>query len=487
MNHFSPGRGGIYPAMSGASGRYQAMRRRRQVRSILNAPIRYSMYYLAATFIIFLFGPLANDVDNMFTLVLFVAISYVAFYIGYSTCTKSHARGFGGSRLKTYNATRNNMLILIAGAGYFVVFGLNQLYEYGARDVGAIIQTIFDAGSAYKQKFDVYQIQALTGRVSLVGQVLVISSIFYGAFIPLAVLLWSRVSLLIKLMIVVAVVIFQVSFLFIGTMKGIGDTFLFAVAGGAILIGKGRLNAALDGVSKRSSSSGRYLKLVVVLFAAAMFVYMVDNQIKRAAEFGIVYSPIVGDVSRTFINYLFGSDIAYGIYSVLAYPTHGYFGLSRSLTQPFEFAYGAGLSPAMESYRFQFLGGDNQMLLTFPYRAEISTGWPAGQFWSTAFPWLASDMSFLLVPVFMFLIGLLFARVWIACLQGSSLLAMVAFGQIIIFVAYLPANNQVLMQRQGFWIVVTLLALWVVGLFRKPRRRGPVAMNRASLHGAARP
>ncbi len=284
-------------------------------------------------------------------------------------------------------------------------------------------------------------------------------------------LLWSKVSLLIKLMILAAIAVFQVSFLFIGTMKGIGDTFLFAVAGGAILIAKARLNAAFDGISMRSSSSARYLKLFVVLFASAIFVYMVDNQIKRAAEFGIVYSRIVGDVSRTFINYLFGSDVAFGIYSVLAYPTHGYFGLSRSLAQPFEFAYGAGLSPAMESYRFQFLGGDNHMLLTFPYRAEIATGWPAGQFWSTAFPWLASDMSFLLVPVFMFLMGLLFARVWITCLQRDSLLAMVALGQIMIFVAYLPANNQVLMQRQGFWIVVTLLALWFAGLFRKKRAR----------------
>ncbi|MDF2999132.1 MAG: hypothetical protein K0R27_4769 [Xanthobacteraceae bacterium] len=471
MSYISSRRSGVSPAFRGVARGYPALAQRRQVRSVLNAPIRYSMYYLAATFVIFMFGPLANDVDNMFTLILFVTTSYVAFYIGYLTCTNSHAREFGGARLKTYDATRNNMLILIAGAGYFVIFGLNQLYEYGARDVGTIIQTIFDAGSAYKQKFDVYQIQALTGRVSLVGQVLVISSLFYGAFIPLAVLLWSKVSLLIKLMILAAIAVFQVSFLFIGTMKGIGDTFLFAVAGGAILIGKGRLNAAFDGISMQSSSSARYLKLFVVLFASAIFVYMVDNQIKRAAEFGIVYSRIVGDVSRTFINYLFGSDVAFGIYSVLAYPTHGYFGLSRSLAQPFEFAYGAGLSPAMESYRFQFLGGDNHMLLTFPYRAEIATGWPAGQFWSTAFPWLASDMSFLLVPVFMFLMGLLFARVWITCLQRDSLLAMVALGQIMIFVAYLPANNQVLMQRQGFWIVVTLLALWFAGLFRKKRAR----------------
>lgn len=71
----------------------------------------------------------------------------------------------------------------------------------------------------------------------------------------------------------------------------------------------------------------------------------------------------------------------------------------------------------------------------------------------------------------MFLMGLLFARVWITCLQRDSLLAMVALGQIMIFVAYLPANNQVLMQRQGLWIVMTLLALWFAGLFRKKRAR----------------
>lgn len=61
MSYISSRRSGVSPAFRGVARGYPALAQRRQVRAVLNAPIRYSMYYLAATFVIFMFGPLAND------------------------------------------------------------------------------------------------------------------------------------------------------------------------------------------------------------------------------------------------------------------------------------------------------------------------------------------------------------------------------------------------------------------------------------------
>src|SRR5690606_29897220 len=119
-----------------------------------------------------------------------------------------------------------------------------------------------------------------------------------------------------------------------------------------------------------------------------------------------------------------GPKAAYGIYQVLAYPSHGYLGLSKSMSVPFEFSGGAGFSQAFESYRLQYLGGEDRVFATYPFRAETSTGWPAGMFWSTVFPWLASDMTFYLIPLFMAVVGAIFARVWVHCLYGNSVLAL---------------------------------------------------------------
>ena len=190
----------------------------------------------------------------------------------------------------------------------------------------------------------------------------------------------------------------------------------------------------------------------------------------RAEEFGITESAIVGDVSDTVIARAFGTDAAYGIYTVLAYPSHGYLGLGYSMSVPFEFSRGAGLSQAYESYRSQYFGGAEFRYLTYPERSEQVTGWPAGMFWSTIFPWLASDLTFYLIPLFMAAIGALFARLWLSCLYGANALSLAAFGQIIVFVAFIPANNQVLMQRQGLLVVLWLLSLGLLQLLTKPRQ-----------------
>lgn len=188
---------------------------------------------------------------------------------------------------------------------------------------------------------------------------------------------------------------------------------------------------------------------------------MVISQIKRAEEFNIIESPIIGDISNSFLANIFGNQIAYGIYTVLAYPSHGYLGLSHNLGQDFEFSYGAGIAPSFESYRYQYLGGADNNQLTYPFRTEAATGWPAGMYWATIFPWLASDLSFFLIPPFMFLLGYWFNRVWTSCLVGNSVLSLTALGQFFLFIAFIPANNQVLMSRTGLWTLFTLFALWV--------------------------
>ena len=99
--------------------------------------------------------------------------------------------------------------------------------------------------------------------------------------------------------------------------------------------------------------------------------------------------------------------------------------------------------------------------MTYPYRTELATGWPAGMYWSTAFPWIASDLTFIGVFPFMFLVGMLFARTWVNCLRKMDVISLAILGQVFVFVAFLPANNQVFMSRQGL-LSITVLSLIVV-------------------------
>lgn len=431
----------------------------RRLPGVVMAPALYSLLYLVGTFFIFLLSNLTREVDNMVALCTFVGFAYLGLYLGYWLGALSDPTPSRTTSVAEYGRTSGELWLVLAGALYFALWGVNQIYEFGGGSLDQVIQSVLSPGDSYRSKFDIYEMRLATGRVSRVTQMLILLSILYGIAIPLGLACWKRIPGWLRLSLIGSMLIYIVSFLFIGTMKGVGDVFLFAITGLSVLLAKQSLKSRVP-VSRTG------IWVIIALLGVALFTYMVSNQIDRASTFGIAQSRIVGDVSDTWIARSFGNDIAYGFYTVLAYPSHGYLGLSYNLQQPFEFSYGAGISPAFESYRAQFFGGESLTYLTYPHRTEAATGWPAGMYWATIFPWLASDVTFFLTPFLMALIGFAFARVWIACVFGRSVLALVALGQLIVFVAFIPANNQVLMNRQGLWVLITLLALWAYSRIR---------------------
>ncbi|WP_454597960.1 hypothetical protein [Qipengyuania sp. SM2507] len=432
--------------------------------SLLMAPMRYSQYYLWGTFGIFLMSNLVWDVENFPVLIAFLFFAFGGFYGGYRLAIGNPKTYRCPPSLPDFGDTPNQKKLIFIGATYFLIWGLNQFVEFGASGLGSIVQAILSPGEAYGAKFDVYEAQIDDAYVSPLVQVLILASLVYALFLPLAVASWANISRATRWFVGIATAIYIMSYLFIGTMKGIGDVMLFIICGGAVYVGKRSLMG--QGFNVRRRVRGVLLGLGVVLFA-----YMTFNQLQRAEEFGITESAIVGDVSDTFIAQTFGDRAAYGIYQVLAYPSHGYLGLSYSMSVPFEFSRGAGISQAFESYRFQYLGGIDNTLTTYPFRSERVTGWPAGMFWSTIFPWLASDMTFFLIPFFMAAMGAIFARLWVNCLYGVDVLALTALGQFFVFIAFIPANNQVMLTRQGFWVVLTLIAFAIARMVTKPRQR----------------
>lgn len=439
-------------------------------RKIILAPVKYSVIYLVSTYLIFLIGPLAQSSPDIATLSIFVFSTYGLFFGGYYLSTLGAERGVINSHKQDYGNSRTHLWMIWLGTAYFSIWGINMIREFGGGSLSEILEMIMSPGAAYKAKFEVFEQQIATNRVNRVTQILIIFSIIFGLFIPLITAAWPRVRRVNKILAVISIIIYTSAFLFIGTMKGVGDVALFIISGVSVRYAI----SIISGTAIRTQKAPRTgrAKLLVTIFMVAGFTYMVTNQMQRAAEFQISESRSVGNVSGTLLDTLFGESIAYGIYATLAYPSHGYLGLSYNLEQPFIFSNGAGFSQAFESYRFQFLGGENNLYKTYPYRTEAKGDWPAGMYWSTIFPWLASDMSFYLVPFFMGFIGYLFGKSWIACLKSKALLPLAAFSQFIIMVAFIPANNQVLMQRQGIWIVFSIIGLSLFNSLAKGATRG---------------
>ena len=423
-------------------------------KSKLYAPIRYAMLYLFSTFSLFAISDLSSGANNMLLLTCFVFFAYAFLYIGYvfgmrASATKSAwPADIDSKRIRYVN------YLVVFGCVYLVVWGVNQTINYGAQDVSSVAEALANPGAAYAAKFEVYEEQQRDQKVSLIGQVLVLLGVVYVLVMPVMSAYWQYLTKAKKFFCVSSVFVYAISFLYIGTQKGLGDLFLMSFAGWAVVKCRDLNNFASIKRLRRF--------FLVLLLAVAGLVSLSLIQASRAVQFGITSSMMSDTVSDTWIAHLFGEYFALGFYTIISYPAHGYLGLSHNLGTDFVFSYGAGLFQAFESYRYQYLGGENNLLLTYPYRTEAITGWPAGMYWSTAFPWIASDLTFFGVFPLMFFVGVLFAKTWVHCLRTMDMVSLAVLGQIFLFIAFIPANNQVFISRQGFLAVFTLALIIIV-------------------------
>lgn len=433
-------------------------------RAAILAPMRWSQIYLWTTFGLFLLSPLSDKVENVTILIAFIAYVFGSFYIGYVfACANRQVVRKDLRERPPRKQLQRIRLTILAGSLYFAVWGVNQMIDFGAQSFGDIAESVLNPGAAYGAKFSVYERRHAANEVNPITQVLILLSIIYSLFLPLLLIYWRFLSPIARLFAASSICIYIVSFLAIGTQKGLGDVLLLSLAGLMVLLNSG--SATL------SRSAKKKILASVTLSALVLSLYMMLNQGSRAQEFGLSESLMFGAVSNSYLATLVGESAALGLFSLAGYPSHGYMGLALDLEIDFVFSWGAGLSQAFESYRAQYLGGESNVLLTYPFRAESVTGWPSGMYWSTAFPWFASDLTFLGCGPLMAFAGFLFAKTWIRSISGhTDFLALAALGQFFIFVAYLPANNQVLMQRQGFWVVLTIVGFKVLKVLQRRRR-----------------
>jgi hypothetical protein len=421
-------------------------------------PLWISVGWLLGTFGAFWTTSLAMRVTSPVVLTVFVGAATGGLALGYALKIKQYPAIIDASGTRWDRLDRGRRLVL-AGAIYLAVYGLIQLAEYGATGIGSIISHIQDPGSAYKAKFGVYEVQQATGRVSTPMQIVTLAGGLYGVLGPLLVIYWKKLTLAFRLVGALGLVIYAVYFLFIGTQKGLGDILIMLLTG--TLAGSfGTWWERRPTVGRRQKSM-TYASLAVGLF----LIYMVSAQSQRVETFGTQRVTPANPV----VAVVLGEKAATGVAATMFYPSHGYLGLSYNLGTPFQWTLGLGSSPVVASYAAQYLNAAAPP--TYPVRTQDRTGWPAGRYWATMYPWLASDLTFPGVIVFMVAFGWFFAKMWVEGAMKRDTLALVIFGQLAIAVAYIPANNQLGTSRPTTIGLITLIAMYCLrsGLNRQAK------------------
>lgn len=430
-------------------------------------PLRVTLIWLGGTFLLFLVVGKVAEVHNLTKLASFIAATMAAFAVGFH----AKSRQLGPFRREPTpmptpdDAARIRRLASLS-AIYFAAYGLAMLSAYGLASPAAILQALTHPGDAYLAKFDVYASQQALGTQSAPIQILTLGAVFSAPLVPFLIVHRRQLTIGVRLLAIAGIGLYALYFLAIGTLSGLGNLLIVAIVAG--LVARARSPHTDRGHHRRMNA----LAAIGVL---AFVSYMAYAQAGRIDSIGNerMYAP------NPIVRGIVGDDLARGITVVSLYPTHGYQGLAYNLDTPFEWTYGRGSSRAVDSYLDQYGFGKTIYDRTYPRRTEVRTGWPAGQYWATIYPWLASDLTYPGAIGFMSVVGWWMARFWREATVEGNTLSLLLLCQLGLLVAFVPANNQLGIGRPTVIAFLSLAVLYGAQMFRDRRS----AMHRPWVSG----
>jgi hypothetical protein len=376
--------------------------------------------------------------------------------------------------------------LLLAGALYYVGRGLGNL--------GPIVSAGFDTTNPFCTLADAYvkRQESFGEDASFSGLQSVLNLFGALAFttVPLLVLAGSQVRSWVRRATVGALIAYSITWLLVGSVKGLADLGVLVVAALAVRLARHRTGADASPLDVR-----RTVQAATVVTVASALVAMALLGLRTASPgacFGMQpaldptsspstpvpnsspSTPVPNSSPSTPVPTPDHSHVVNvptnGLSVVVWYVSHGYSGLDASLSVPFVWTQGTGASPGLA--RFLKIVGIDKADQAYPVRAESATGWPALGRWQTMYPWLASDTTFpgavLLVGVLGFGLALSWRR---AIADPSGLLSATWFGVLLIVGVYVPLNNQPIAATSsvlGIPLLAAATLFWVLRSNRTP-------------------
>lgn len=429
-------------------------------------PILVVQTYLCFTVFLFEFGPWKYPVRDKFQLYAFLAAAQAALFLGFLFGIRRMPRGFKGK----WTIQRLLLISSIISLGFYVP---TALWRVGTitPDIGSALRNL---GAAYQEHgFGAVR----EGSLVVFDNARIVFGPFFAMVLPLTVFYWDRISRGLRFLAALSVAGTLAITIGMGTNKMLMDTVGVAVV---------MLLSGLAAKTIKISPSRKAGFALLLLGALAGFsVFFASTQITRSgtpASTGILAGT---DIKADYNNFLvkgLPEKLQVGILGASSYISHGYFGLSEAMDQPFVPMYGIGHSIFLCRHAWRITG--NEAFLRGSYPARVSYGgWSPDNFWFTIYPWIASDVTFPGTIIVVFFLGWLFALSWLDTLRGDNPFAVAFFAQLTIMFIYFPANNQCLQYGEGFFAFFWLLGMWL----HTRRRRAQAAEKPGSVGRAGGP
>ncbi|WP_158863003.1 hypothetical protein [Leifsonia sp. AG29] len=415
------------------------------------APLIFLVAIVTITYALFWVGPYAPAVTNGGLMTTFLVGVLVVFAVGYSLAWVGSTKLEPVRSLHPPVFPRGDRRLLKWSYVWYIAFAVISITAYGVHSPGELIQAILHPRASYYAKFGQGQV---SGGLTIVFQVLNLCGALYFILIPFAALYWRAMGRAMRIGAVISVAAYVVFFLSTGTQQGLANMAIaFAVSVFAV-----RLR------NRGSKASVRRIlaTIVVVGILGLLGLTIVASFAARTDTTSTLFqSSASAQMVKNFTPFV-GPYFARGATVLIAYVSHGYFGLASSMKLPFVWTGGMGAFRGLSSYLPQYLGLVDPYYSTYPVRLQEVSSWSATGVWSTIYPWLASDLSFPGVVLASGVLGFAVARVWRTFLISGSSLALVLISIFAVGAAYSEANNQLFNERYSAIGVLTILIVYAL-------------------------
>lgn len=409
--------------------------------TILKFPLRVVLGFLIFTEILYFFGPIQFDVKPSILLPLYLVIVNFALWLGYELGVKYHLP----SKYRFSMTTTH--IILILGL-VLSVFKLKQMWASHGLPIS--INTLI---SGIMTPADTYFAESTDPTTQSGGTITLLLSPLLWASLPLGVFKWKRLTPLYKIITVSIILIQVISWLGIGTRKGLFDVIIILVF---VCI------AACPNFITDKKLFRRFKRLFIFCFLLFVFYFIFSN----LSRYGIGLSDIEDfdiqlEIRPFYVNYL-PMWLVIVLFSISIYLCQGYYALSLALSL------GIKEPTILGSSWFTMVIANKFGLNPMPdtYLADLQQwGIDPSINWHTIYVWLANDVTFIGVPFLIFIIGYLFAKTWVDSVRGQNEAAIPLFALFLIMIFYFYANNQVL--SFSFVPFIVWLALYFLSRIRR--------------------
>jgi hypothetical protein len=273
----------------------------------------------------------------------------------------------------------------------------------------------------------------------------------------LALYYWKRLTNLQKILLIIVFVSDLLAFFSIGTNKGIFDIVLNIPFLVIVILNKQKNIFAF-------TISPKFTKTIILAFILGIYFFGLTFQ-SRINNQTLLKNPITkGTINyNVFYMKMLPEKLINGYLGLDFYLTHGYNGLDKAFDYKYEPTFGQGSSPMLNTLLAKVGVYDYSNGKT--YEDKISNDYmvPKGLFWYTAFVAFANDVSFIGVPLVIYLLAFYFSKAWKDLIINKNVGALPIVTLFVIVFFYLNANNQILGKSQLINFI-TLFLFW--GYFR---------------------